>query len=431
MDGILMVWDMVRKASLDAYDALVVAMASAVTTIGGGKVYLVVPPNSSSLNVEWGMSELAAAGADLAHVKLIPAFTDSIWIRDYGPRFIYEGNVRAIVDHTYNRPLRRRDDAFPPVLGSDEGWRVYRMPLVHGGGNFQLNDLGQGFMTRLIWRENPGVEAEDIAGLVRDYYNVTPQFFPSFPRAVDSTQHIDMWMQVISSDTIVVSDWPLNRGSVEDHICNRAARRLRQEGFKVFRTPAVRVRNQEGGRRNHYTYTNVVLFNDIVMIPWYDFASLPHAPGVSEALNEQAVMIYREALPGRTIVPIPGAEALAPLAGGLHCIMSHVPVAAGREQPTVFLRSPRHGGLLSAGTKVVIDWSADDDEAVVSVDVLLSTDGGHTFPNVIATEAPADGSLTWTLPPIAAESARVRVLARDADGHTGYDESLDFGWVAP
>jgi hypothetical protein len=226
-----------------------------------------------------------------------------------------------------------------------------------------------------------------------------------------------------SADTVVVSDWPFNRGSVEDRICDQAARRLRARGFRVVRTPAVCVPDAVGGQRTHFTYTNIVLFNDLVMIPRYDFASLPRVPGISQALNDEAAAIYRDLLPDKTIVPIARAEILAPLGGSLHCIMIHVPAAAGGEYPTLFLRSPRSARELTAGARVVIDWSADDDEGVLSVDVLLSTDDGSTFPNVLVAGAPADGSLTWTLPALATDRARIRVVARDADGNTAYDES--------
>ena len=70
-----------------------------------------------------------------------------------------------------------------------------------------------------------------------------------------------------------------------------------------------------------------------------------------------------------------------------------------------------------------VKWISDDDNGVVNVDILLSLDGGATYPFMIASATQDDGSHIWTVPNVFSNQARIKVLARDADGNTGGDTS--------
>jgi len=52
------------------------------------------------------------------------------------------------------------------------------------------------------------------------------------------------------------------------------------------------------------------------------------------------------------------------------------------------------------------------------VDLAYSTDGGATFPHVIATGLANTGSYAWTIPDTPTTTARVQVTAHDAAGHS-------------
>lgn len=92
--------------------------------------------------------------------------------------------------------------------------------------------------------------------------------------------------------------------------------------------------------------------------------------------------------------------------------------------PIVTLMTPNGNEPIPAGSTVVITWTATDNTGITSQDILLSTDGGATFTQMIASGLGGDArSFTWMVPAINTEMARVRVVSRDAAGNSGNDAS--------
>ena len=76
-----------------------------------------------------------------------------------------------------------------------------------------------------------------------------------------------------------------------------------------------------------------------------------------------------------------------------------------------------------ASVRTAIEWITDDDESVQAVDLWLSTAGGATFNTAVALGIPDTGSWIWNVPDLCVPEARIRVVARDAQGRTGFDDS--------
>lgn len=404
MEGILMSWEGWNAG----IDTILKNLSLHVTTDAasqGAKVYMVVDTTSERTTVQ---SALSAWGVNMSKVEFVVRATDTIWIRDYGPRYIYQGQCRAVIDHDYNRP-RPNDDLLPSYFAPYKGHAYYEHQLVHGGGNYHLDALDRSYATELIWNENPGLSHAQIHDIWEDYQNVDTHIFPPFPTSVDLTQHLDMWMQVMADDKVMISDWPNNVGSTQDVICDNAAVFMANRGYTVYRVPA---RSVSGV---HYTYTNSVMCNDLVIIPSYSNATVtPH--------NAPALAAWQAALPGKTIVAV-NAQSIVSAAGVFHCIVMHVPKHLGGVNPTVYMLNHRGGEVLTPGANADIRWISDDEVAVTNVDILLSTNGGTSFDTVIAAATADDGLFTWNVPNIYTTKARVRVLARNAAMKTGYDQS--------
>jgi agmatine/peptidylarginine deiminase len=407
MEAILLAWE----GPLE-WNAIQTRMAVEITRFGAAEVHVMVDSAAEQSAVQ---ATLAAAGADMARVRFLVVATDTIWIRDYGPRYVFEGGCRAIVDHTYNRP-RPNDDVQPRAFAQWKHHALYEHELVHGGGNYHLDALGRGYATRLINAENPRLTEQQIHGVWRAYLDVDTTFVDPFPTSVDYTQHIDMWMQVFADDAVMISDWPNDAGSVQDRICDAAAAFLVGRGYAVHRVPAFTV----GGV--HYTFTNVVLCNDLVLVPTYSEPSV--AP-----FNAQAAAAWVAALPGKRVARI-DAQAIVTAAGVLHCIVMHLPRPRGGERPCVYLKAPNGGEVLVPGATVEVRWISDDDVGVRDVDIWLSRNAGATFDEPIALATADDGSFTWTVPDVLNNQARLRVVARDGAGRTGSDDSDRSFWIA-
>ncbi|HLK61846.1 MAG TPA: RHS repeat domain-containing protein [Bryobacteraceae bacterium] len=90
------------------------------------------------------------------------------------------------------------------------------------------------------------------------------------------------------------------------------------------------------------------------------------------------------------------------------------------EPPAITLLQPTGGEVIMGGAPYNIQWLSDDNVGVATHDVSLSTDGGTTFPTVIASGLGGNTqAYNWTVPPeiTPGRKAVIRVTATDAAGN--------------
>ncbi|MEZ5314350.1 MAG: agmatine deiminase family protein [Thermoanaerobaculia bacterium] len=212
----------------------------------------------------------------------------------------------AIVDHVYNRPARPADDQIPDAVGTAWSLPVYDLSLVHGGGNFHLFADGEAFMTTTVLAENPGLSRQDVVTLFAAYENLDVTIWPGFQLRLDAAhRHVAAPGARPRRDR---RQYPPAKHRPHQ-ITEDAVTELTGRGYTVFRTPGWRASS------THYTYTNAVVFNHLVLIPQYNGYA---------AANAQALAVFAAAFPGKQLVPIDGSQ-LVTLAGVFHCIVMHVP----------------------------------------------------------------------------------------------------------
>jgi hypothetical protein len=103
--------------------------------------------------------------------------------------------------------------------------------------------------------------------------------------------------------------------------------------------------------------------------------------------------------------------------------IGYASVAVSPVAPYAEVTYPNGGEIFQTGLADTIRWLAFDDLQVDSVSVLVSLDGGMTFPHTIAHGEPNDSAFAWTPDLPGSQNCRIKVVAYDSDGNTFEDIS--------
>jgi len=235
------------------------------------------------------ISALGAQGVDLDRVEWVVRPTDSIWTRDYGPWFVFDGDGEiAIIDHRYNRP-RPLDDQIPAHVAGQLGLPVHTHSMYHTGGNYMTEGAHISASTRLVYDEAQtynGMTAGEVDQLMLDYYGVQEYHVLEYIES-GGIHHIDTWAKWLDEETVLVKDvWP-SHWTYDD--LNQRATLLASlqastgRNYRVFRVYCYDI-----GWSDPASYTNSLILNDTIYVPLFGDGN--H--------DEQALATYREAAPG-------------------------------------------------------------------------------------------------------------------------------------
>lgn len=265
-------------------------------------------------------SYLQSQNVPTSHIRWVVAPTNSVWIRDYGPLFLYEigGNRYGLADFHYysNRPA---DDDTPlevadalniPVMNRQTANVVYTE-----GGNLMHDGVGLVTYSTRTYSQNQGVPRTTIDQRILTAFDASKAIVPQDP-TLDGTGHVDMFLKIVNEDTILVGQYAPNQRDYQ--ILENAAALFagetngRGEPWNVVRIPQPDVYYVLFIFPVVRTYTNSVIFNDQVVVPTYGIAA-----------DAQALAIYEQVFPGRTIISL-NANDIIEAAGAWHCVtMEH------------------------------------------------------------------------------------------------------------
>ena len=231
------------------------------------------------------------AGVNMGNLSFINAPTDSYWVRDYGPWYIFEDRHPAIVDNIYNRP-REYDDEIPGVFANFWNIPMYGMRLEHTGGNMMEDGRGHGVSDDLVLQENNNNET-NVRNKMRDYLGIDPYHITIDPQG-DYIAHVDCWGKYLAPDKILIARMPQNNPRYQYY----------EQVAQYFETtnccwgyPYHVYRVDEPGGSSLAPYTNSLILNKTVYVPI----------GNNTTYNNQALAVYQEAMPGYTIVGVNGS----------------------------------------------------------------------------------------------------------------------------
>ncbi len=307
IDGIMITWT--------SYPGILAQIVQAAQT--ETRVYIVCSDSNSVKNY------LTNAAIPLANITYVIAPYNSVWARDYGQWNAYTNDVDSLllVDWIYNRP-RPKDDTVPSAIAQVVNLPLYSTTqapndLVHTGGNFMVDGFGTGFSSKLIELENSSKSEAQIDTIMSRFMGIS-RYILMDTLPYDGIHHIDMHIKLLDEETLLVGQFPANTSDgpqLEANLLYVLSNFNSVYGtpYKIYRVP------MPSGANNTYppaasyrTYTNSVFINKSILVPTY-----------YEQYDTTALRVYREALPGYTIVPI-NVESMISASGALHCITKEI-----------------------------------------------------------------------------------------------------------
>lgn len=313
LNAVLMRWPFDWASQKDKWAEMVDAMSYANVL-----VYMWVNTVSQR---EDAKSYLTQHGVSTNHVKWVVEKTDDVWMRDYGPQFVYDHNsaMWGLVDFHYYS-FRPNDDDTPLVISNALGVpRVNRqtMNVVYTeGGNINHDGLGCIVYSKRTYNRNPGVSTavidQRIMSAFQDHTNIVPQ-----DPTLDWTGHVDVFAKIVNEDTVLVGQYDPDETDYQiledcatlfESSTNGAGNpwnivRIHQPDvyYISFIWPVVR------------TYTNSLIVNNVLLMPSYD---IPY--------DATAQAIYEQLLPGITVFPIDASDIIWS-GGAWHCVTMEYP----------------------------------------------------------------------------------------------------------
>ena len=299
-------------------------------------------------------SQLNSYGVNMGKVAFIQDVLNSVWIRDYGPWWIYQpdGSL-GIIDLKYNRP-RADDDQFPESLANQWAMDYYGPDLIEAGGNLLLDGKGVALLSNIIFGPDHGFNTDGsltvplLEQFLGDYLGIDKVILTPYLEN-DGTGHIDMFVKILNDTTIIVGEYASPAAGYGDNyaICNQVADQLAAEtngDGKQFNVHRMLMPAYSGDIT--YTYVNSLIVNKKVFVPVYGFTT-----------DNDALNVYQQLMPEYEIIGY-DCNQIIPYNGAIHCITMKVPARIPLTDPCE-------------------DWLAgdvDNNGQIDIIDVLLAVD---------------------------------------------------------
>lgn len=235
-------------------------------------------------------SEFQSAGVNMTNVEFLNASTNSYWIRDFGPWYIFNGKEPAIVDNIYNRP-RPYDDDLPGHFAEYWDIEMFGMKVVHTGGNMMEDGRGNGVSDDIVITESvaEGISEDEVYQRMKDYLGIDPYHVTIDPQG-DYIAHVDCWGKYLAPDKILLARVPEShpRYPYYEEVANYFATTNCCWGYpyKIYRVDIP--------MNGIAPYTNSLILNKKVLVPM----------GSNNTYNQGAINIYQEAMPGYEIIGV-------------------------------------------------------------------------------------------------------------------------------
>lgn len=247
----------------------------------------------SSTYLSSAQSNLAAGGVDMDKVEFLVQNNDSIWTRDYGPWFIFDGAGQiGIINHTYNRTWRPNDNLVPYYFGQQQGIPVYSHSMYHTGGNYMTDGSHISSSTRLVYDEassENGMTSTEVDELMAEYYGLENYAVLEYIES-GGIHHIDTWAKFLDEENVLVKEvWSSHHTyqTLEQRAILLAS--LTSSTGRPYQVHRIYCYSLSNG--SPASYTNSIILNNHIYVPLFG----------NSGYDEAALQSYRNSAPGYEI----------------------------------------------------------------------------------------------------------------------------------
>ena len=246
---------------------------------------------------------------------IVVPYTDSFWVRDYGPMSIFHGHTGnrklAILDFSYNRP-RNGDNAVNATIADLLNLDYFFLPIATSGGNILTNGRCQEFTDDWVFLQNDtdpfsgNASHPDIPGYDENPYDyrytltefldlmqlyrgelIENGFHMWHDPIGDYLHHIDRWAKLLSPNTLLIAD---GMGGDTEVALDAIAVEMASFPTCVGGTyEIIRINCPDGA-----PYTNSYILNDQVYVPFM-------GDGSASQVDLDALAVYENAMPDYTV----------------------------------------------------------------------------------------------------------------------------------
>lgn len=267
-------------------------------------------------------SRLTGAGVPVMAIEFIHMPTEDSWIRDYGPTFVINDELRklAMVKWSFNAWGNKYedllgDDRIPHELNRTLGLPMFESGIVLEGGSIEVNGAGTVLTTEqclLNKNRNPHLSREEVENYLKEYLNVSRVLWLREGIAGDDTDgHIDDIARFVSED-IVVCAFEDDPSDDNYAILKENYERLLTFNLNVVRLP-MPGNIADRHARLPASYANFYIGNGAVVIPIFGHAN-----------DRRALEVLRQCFPTRRVVGV-HATAMVHGLGAIHCCSQQEP----------------------------------------------------------------------------------------------------------
>lgn len=291
-----------------------------------GHARLVVLYNQPS-QLREAVNVLSEGGTRYSHVDFLSLELDTIWLRDFGPRFAENENGKAMSIDFYYEGSRPKDDDMPETWARLSTAEYNHVPWTLQGGNLLANGKGLAIASDRIFGDNqvqfPPTPGQDPVVEQRNFVVRQFKLFCNIKELVllqplesEATKHVDMFATILAPDLVLVAQVDGRYDPRNAQILDANAKRLSQ--LDVDGKPMRVERIFVPPRREKYwsPYTNIILTDKLVLMPTFNTDPPEYV--------QRAIETYQRLLPNHHVATI-DMSSMSRLEGSLHCLSCNVP----------------------------------------------------------------------------------------------------------